>query len=98
MTPAFRLTLLCLLPTLLGACGMNVAGREKVYRQQKVQELVTEYERARMGGDLLDLCVKSNMIGAGYEDIGNEGDALAWRSRNREDCETARAALIPADR
>lgn len=97
MIRATRLALLCLLPVVLGGCGMNVAAREKVYRQQKVQALVTEYERARMGGDLLALCVKSNLIAAGYEDTGNEGDALAWRSRNREDCEAARAALMPDD-
>ena len=74
---------------------MNVAKREKDYRQQQVRTFVTEYEQARMRGDLLDMCVKSNLISGAYRDVGAEGDALAWRSRNTEDCQAARAALAP---
>lgn len=98
MTAAVRLSFLCLVAVVLGGCGMNVAAREKVYRQQQVRELVTEYERARMGGDLLGMCVKSNLIAAAYLDVGDKGDAHAWRARNIEDCKIARDALIPADR
>ena len=95
MAPAARLVLLGLLPIVLGGCGMSVAKREKQYREQQVRALVTEYEQARMRGDLLGLCVKSNLISGAYLDVGATGDASAWRARNAEDCQAARAALAP---
>ena len=50
---------------------------------------------ARSRGDLLDMCVKSNLVSAAYQDAKAEGDALAWRTRSTEDCKAARAALAP---
>jgi hypothetical protein len=56
---------------------------------------VAGYEQARNRGDLLDMCVKGNLISGAYADARQEGDALAWRTRSTEDCKAARAAIAP---
>jgi hypothetical protein len=83
---------------LLGGCSTNVPAREQQYNEQRARALVTEYQQARMQGDLLGLCVKSNLIAGVYEDAKDPGNASAWRARNTEDCRLARDALVPADR
>jgi len=84
------------LAALLAGCGVNVDQRVQLYRQQQARELISQYEQARVRNDVLDMCVKSNLISAAYVDAKDHGDAQAWRARNREDCQAARAALAVA--
>ena len=85
---------LAILP-LAGACASPVDTKVQEYRQDQARNLVSAYEQARGRGDLLDMCVKSNLVSGAYQDAKAEGDALAWRTRSAEDCKAARAALVP---
>ena len=53
------------------------------------------YEQARTRSDLLDQCVKSNMIAGAYLDAKDPGNARAWEARRKEDCRAAREAILP---
>jgi hypothetical protein len=80
---------------LAAGCASPVEEKVQAYRQAQVRELVAAYEQARNRGDLLDMCVKGNLISGAYVDAGQQGDALAWRTRSAEDCRAARAAIAP---
>ncbi|WP_293477709.1 hypothetical protein [Phenylobacterium sp.] len=85
----------------LVGCGQtNVDARMKAYREQQVRSLIGEYSQARVRGDLLAMCVKSNLISGAYVDADDAGSAEAWRARNAQDCRAARALYAPeaADR
>jgi hypothetical protein len=80
---------------LASGCAAPVEDKLQAYRQAQVRELVAAYEQARNRGDLLDMCVKGNLISGAYQDAKQAGDALAWRTRSSEDCKAARAAIAP---
>ena len=76
-------------------CGRQFETRVQSHREQEAQALVLAYERARTNGDLLDMCVKSNLIAGAYLDAKDPGNASAWEARRAEDCRAAREALAP---
>ena len=80
---------------LAGACASPMDTKVREYRQDQARNLVSAYEQARSRGDLLDMCVKSNLVSGAYRDAKAEGDALAWRTRSAEDCKAARDAIAP---
>jgi len=80
---------------LAAGCASPVEEKLQAYRQTQVRELVAAYEQARNRGDLLDMCVKGNLISGAYLDAKQAGDALAWQTRSSEDCKAARAAIAP---
>jgi hypothetical protein len=85
----------------LAGCGQtNVDARLRAYREQQARALIGEYSQARVRGDLLTMCVKSNLISGAYVDLEDDGSAQAWKARNGEDCRAARNlyAPQPADR
>lgn len=96
-----RPALLIALSLTLAGCGQtNVDARMKAYRDQHVRTLIGEYSQARVRGDLLTMCVKSNLISGVYVDADDAGSAQAWKARNTEDCRAARNLYAPqaADR
>ena len=85
----------------LAGCGqINVERRVQAYRETEARRLIGEYQQARAGGDLVAMCVTSNLISGVYLDANDAGSAQAWKARNAEDCRAARAAFAPtvADR
>lgn len=80
---------------LVGGCASPVDQKVQDYRQTQAHGLVAAYEQARGRDDLMDMCVKSNLVSAAYQDARQSGDALAWRTRSTEDCKAARAGLEP---
>lgn len=78
-------------------CGRQFENRVQSYREQQVQELVLAYQQARTNGNLLDMCVKANLIAGAYLDAEDSGNASAWEARRSEDCRVAREALVPQD-
>jgi hypothetical protein len=78
-----------------GCGGVSVEARAQAYHQQQARGFMAEYERARLQGDLLAMCVKSNQVSAAYRDARDPSDAEAWDSKRSQDCRAARDALAP---
>ena len=81
--------------TALCGCRSPVEQQVQGYHQHQVQGLVSAYEQARIRGDLLDQCVKSNLIAGAYLDARDPGNARAWEARRSEDCRVARETILP---
>jgi hypothetical protein len=89
-----RRTSIVVLSLTLAGCGqINVERRVQAYRESEARRLIAEYQQARAGGDLVSMCVKSNLVSGVYLDANDAGSAQAWKARNAEDCRAARAVL-----
>ena len=80
---------------LAGCSGLSVERSAQNFHVSQAQSRMAEYMQAQRNGDLLGMCVKSNLISASYRDGGDEANAAAWQAKNADDCQHARDVLAP---
>ncbi|MDP3298685.1 MAG: hypothetical protein Q8M38_01135 [Phenylobacterium sp.] len=77
----------------LAGCAPVMKAQTAMIADLGVKDALAGYERARSGGDPLDQCVKAKLVAIAYEEAHDPANAGAWRAREREDCQSAFAAL-----
>jgi hypothetical protein len=85
-----RLPMALALALLTPACTPVLKAEAQRMHNLKIQDAVADYQNAPTP---LDRCVKAKLVAVAYEDAGETANGRAWRSREREDCETAVAAM-----
>lgn len=76
----------------LSGCSSALKAQVDSVNTLRIKDAVSDYERAR-SGPALDRCVKAKLVAIAYEDAKDAGNALAWRAREREDCDAALADM-----
>ena len=77
----------------LTSCAPAVKAQARMVDNLRIQDATRAHDTAQRKGDALDICVKARLVAAAYEDARETGNAQAWRSREREACDLAAAAL-----
>jgi len=78
---------------LLAGCGSVSAGQAERVHASRIHEAVSAYETARLGGNVLDMCVKAKLAAIAYEDARQVANHEAWKAREQADCRAAYAAM-----
>lgn len=88
-----RIWVVCVAALAMPGCARVAQGQQQLAQQAQIKDAVSAYERARTGGDALQICVDAGMVANAYADARDLPNQQAWAARRREDCGRAYTGL-----